>query len=419
VAKQDPVQLDYGIQPNQKRKEQSFIDFTEKTTWFRAMTKALQRHSEFMRPELGDFPAMEYDYPPIYDLPRDQGGGDVEVDPGKVLCPGCFFTTNKFLGPLGNKDSQICFPYGGKICMTPTYDKMYSEWKKTGNLPEEFHGTWPTQESTAAAWAGGKFTWVQIKGTSTPIRLIPPEDRYWSGGWCIGAATVGYQWPVDTDTTIRVTFTDVYGNICTDDAVIRVMCEDDPTTVALTFDDASTPDTITKGTTITMYVLDGCLPITWTVSGAGYTLGAPVTYGRNNTLRLANYNCGAQAAASAAITATDKAGTTVSFNIKNTAAGWVNHENDSSDSNGNCWQDETYDLIVGLEKWVFSTHYAAPAGVCNDDDIPWWSAGTMGHLPPCGTATTCAELYSTFVCGGACEARPLYQYYMFYQWGCI
>jgi len=48
-------------------------------------------------------------------------------------------------------------------------------------------------------------------------------------------------------------------------------CCNDPEVDDLTFDDDNTPDTITAGYSINVYVLDGCAPFTYTVSGTGYT----------------------------------------------------------------------------------------------------------------------------------------------------
>jgi len=54
------------------------------------------------------------------------------------------------------------------------------------------------------------------------------------------------------------------------------------------FDDASTPDTIAPGGSITMYVSGGCPPYNWSVSGTGYTLDKASTTGLSNGLNCAS-----------------------------------------------------------------------------------------------------------------------------------
>ena len=365
------VQQDYGVQPNLKKKDQSFVDFMQQTTWFTAMTKALQRHSEFMRPELGSPEQMEYAYPPLYDLPHDMGGGESEIEPGKMLCSGCHLGAMVFDGSLGSQNAQICFPYSGMICMTPEWTEMYEEWKQTGITPGGVLGEWPTLEASAAAWAGGKFTWQQIKGTPTSLQLVPPNERYWTGGYCIRPA--GGTWPLDSDTTVRIMFKDVYGNKCSDTKTIYVSCCDAAGYVAMTFDDASTADTVAKNSSITVYVLNGCGPYDWTVSGAGFSLASAQTSGTSNTLTLANTNCGVHAA-QAALTITDRCGTSVTAKIK--AA------------------DGTWEVIGGFGVGAYCQN--ANCNNCGDTCGDWATSSTVYHY---GVGA-----------GGAYDARWLFEY---------
>jgi hypothetical protein len=96
-----------------------------------------------------------------------------------------------------------------------------------------------------------------------------------------------------------------------------------PPVTPFTFDDASTPDTIAPGGTITMYVLGGSGPFDWTTSSLGYTLGSAQTTARNNTLTSASGTCGVQHAPTANIKVTDFCGTEVDFKIRNTGGQWT------------------------------------------------------------------------------------------------
>jgi hypothetical protein len=91
----------------------------------------------------------------------------------------------------------------------------------------------------------------------------------------------------------------------------------------MTFDDATTPDVIGPGGTITITMLNGCGRYGWSVSGAGFTLGASMTDGPTNTLTASNNACGASQAATAYVVAVDDCGVSKSCIIKFTGGQYV------------------------------------------------------------------------------------------------
>jgi hypothetical protein len=409
---------------------------------------------------------MEYAYPPIYDIPGEDGGGDGGEIPGDPMCPGCWITATTFLGSLGYKNAQICFPYGGTICMTPAYDAMYSEWKKTGILPEEFGDEWPTLASFAAAWASGTFTWKVVTADPPTLEFVPEQERYYRGGYCL--RPVGGNWPLGNNTTVRITFKDGYGNTCRDDETIYVDCCQDPTTPTFAFDDASTPDTIAKNSTISVYVTGGCAPYAWSVSGTGFSLGSASTSGVSNTLTASNNNCGASQAAIATVVVVDNCGVSKSGIIKFTGGqyvekGDVGHTNlvgyvgsppDHCSGYGPC--NDLWDHYYNLDKeYKTATNWmrivASGAGICeytvpmncNDSCRYYGEDGAVAWKVPVGdaadwdppTETFCAfiEAYAPseagvckskvdpYPCNVACTAYwfPAANYYaVFKKWEC-
>jgi hypothetical protein len=98
---------------------------------------------------------------------------------------------------------------------------------------------------------------------------------------------------------------------------------DCPPAVPFTFDDASTPDTIAVNTSISIYVAGGSPTYSWSVTGNGYTVGAPTTSGVVNTLISGAAPCNCTTLDSfAEVTVTDGCGGSVSFSIRNTSGQW-------------------------------------------------------------------------------------------------
>lgn len=106
---------------------------------------------------------------------------------------------------------------------------------------------------------------------------------------------------------------------------LLVCCEDLPDG-EFAFDDGSTPDTIVKNSSITVYVTGGCPPFTFATSSLGYTFNGGVqSYETNNrfvTLSCVNGTCGTNFAVTCSLTITDDCNSIVSVTIRNTSGKW-------------------------------------------------------------------------------------------------
>lgn len=102
-------------------------------------------------------------------------------------------------------------------------------------------------------------------------------------------------------------------------------CEDPGYTFELDTD--STPDSMAKGTCITIYVMGGCPPYTFETSSLGYTFegsGSYVTDDPSASLCCADGTCKTNFAAVCDYTVTDACGTIVTGVVRNTSGGrWI------------------------------------------------------------------------------------------------
>lgn len=308
----------------------------QQTTWFNAMTKALQRHSEFMQPELGEgYPDMEYGFPDFPSgrnlVPTDQQGSELYPAGRCVLT--CF-------APLYcDEDVQCHFnisqgePRGIPSQMTVTDldtkkrlsgDRLSMPVHQTDSqldaIYRQSRGDYaaPPTISVEQQKRGQRADYLTRKTTGSsifPMTIAPPP-----GGWP--------HWPEEPSTRLKVCAQDQAGNVCCTKLSVFCRMEDccqRSDYVAMTFDDGSTPDTIAPGASITVYVADGCGPYNWSVSGQGYSFAAAQTSGGTNALSLVNGTCGTgagQAAVQGFVSVTDYCGTTVTAAIKSTAGGW-------------------------------------------------------------------------------------------------
>lgn len=290
------VRQDYGVQPNMKDKDESFVDFMQRTTWFTAMTKALQKHSEFMRPELGDYPNMEYAFP-------EPSKGNLDVPPEL-------------------KDSEL-FP--NSPCVITCYSPLYCDdnvkcHANIYNCPPgvDRHQCIANQTWQAALVSSSPAVALQID--VDPHRVFPIEIKP-NGVWS--------HWPDAPSDKIHVVMKDATGAICDTDLSVFCRTEDcchRSDYVAMTFDNGSTPDQVAPNSSITVYVSDGCGPFVWSVVGAGFTFTTSQTSGRTNTLNLANTACGGVGGHNyqGNITVSDECGTSVTATILATDGAWTN-----------------------------------------------------------------------------------------------
>jgi hypothetical protein len=106
-----------------------------------------------------------------------------------------------------------------------------------------------------------------------------------------------------------------------------LVCCDELPEGPFVFDDASTPDTIVKNSSINVYILGGCPPFTFATSSLGYTFDGGVTSfvtdSRSATLSCADGVCGTNFAVTCSLTVTDNCGNSVNVLIRNTAGSWL------------------------------------------------------------------------------------------------
>jgi hypothetical protein len=88
--------------------------------------------------------------------------------------------------------------------------------------------------------------------------------------------------------------------------------------VPLSWDWASSAETVGSPGSAAVYVLNGQPPFKWSVSGTGFTMASSRTTGRSNTLIADSASCG-----TAQITVKDACGTTVQGEVRSTNGTWV------------------------------------------------------------------------------------------------
>jgi hypothetical protein len=329
---------DYGVAPykdaqeefrnNPSESEKSYIDEMKTPTWFHMMALQLQKHSELIKPYMGqDYPESEHYYPdPLYtpEWPGDQPQGSFE---GMYSCPGCMFTASveypferREDGSFDCANGQICFPFSSVFCMTPEDTDLY------GVNPDALSS--PTGH--AHAYAAASWWWTVTGSEAVSLSVVPKADKLRSSAWKCIAPLAG--WPIGTF-YVTIHAEDMYGNRCKTN--LRYECEEIPccnqeSYVAPTIDAESTPDTIAPGGSIEVDILDGCPPFTWSVSGEGYSFEHAETEGRTNTLSLEDEDCGDGAGAYAILTITDDCGNVATggteVSPRNTEGEWVAYD---------------------------------------------------------------------------------------------
>ncbi len=174
-----------------------------------------------------------------------------------------------------------------------------------------------------------------------------------------------------------------------------------------TFNDASTPDTITPGGAISIYVAGGCGPYSWSVVGTGYTLDSATTENGTvvNGLNSASGTCGINYGPFATVTVTDNCGDSVDFVIRNTGGHWSAVVVMSARCFGSCnactggQECGSAPILTDYEdefKWVTTGHE------CSHDSAAWCSGGSIVALedrPP-----SCRPVPCTFGDSSVCSS---------------
>ncbi len=212
----------------------------------------------------------------------------------------------------------------------------------------------------------------------------------------------------------KITITDACGQILTGYIFVTgssIACCS--VTTDMTFDDASTPDTINPGSSISLYVKDGVGPYEWETSNNGYSL-ASQTVGPSNNLTSESGICGIDYDAIAEITVTDLCGDVVNFEIINTGGGWVqmgspHHSSTTCGSTSLCNPTCFRCYTVGSERWCASPvtrgTRVGDACACVRDGSNWtaWGPGSS-PFPPIAPRTMWGILHDgdPLGCGGNC-----------------
>lgn len=413
---------DYGIQPNARREDESTVKFLERATWFQAMTKALQKHSEFMEPWRGEgMPDMEYSYPPPGGLRLDRPVADLtsnDLNPSGACSLACY-------APLYCTDPVQCHftraqaPPGATIQESLIPKQAMAKEKSGGgkwetvdavrisvktNLTSQAHDD--IIRNTNAGYRPSNLT-RQAKNQGDaiyPLKIAAP-----TGGWP--------EWPNHPMNVLSVTAQDMAGNVCT--TKLNVFCRANTCCyaedyVVMTFDNPSTPDQIAPGGNITLYVLNGCPEYIWSVSGSGYSLAAATTSVPSNTLSLTNNACGTGLNLSGpvgTVTVTDKCGTSVTFKILSTAGGWADSYIQGvliGNSASPCWSfgttTEIYTYLDAANRWKTLTGNGDGWWCCENFDASSYQVGVGQETHPNSVAVESALHGGSCTASGDCPA---------------
>jgi hypothetical protein len=331
--------------------------------------------------------------------------------------------------PVGPRRENLRLPFDGRVSKPPE-DFLGCpccfevQWNGCTE-PQHNGGLW-LEGINDPPWDAGTHGWV-ISGDYKNFRRYPPTP----GGAYPAAADAAY---FDFDPEKRggdgfsfVTLCYRISGLCEECREYWATCCDE--TTALAFDDASTPDTIARSNSITLYTTGSGVPLTWTVSGTGFSLSRATTDGNTNTLSADGTACG-----SATITVTDCGETQISFTIRCTTGQWVQQtiggyntcgsETDGScgaECSQDCWTGEAdpYTYTDGEAQWRIDNTGACQ---CCDGTTCWQATGSGGSCnctlptPPCGLPVACND-------GGCNCTDPGYSFtnalgFTYWLWEC-
>ena len=159
--------------------------------------------------------------------------------------------------------------------------------------------------------------------------------------------------------------------------------------------DPSNPDEIARNSSISLNVVGGCSPFTWSVSGVGFTLDNAIITGLTNILNADGTACG-----SAAITVTGSNGTVVTGYVRCTI-GTLNFIESCGSSTGSC--------SVWVGKYLF---YATPQFECDlPENCPYtYCAGLVG--------APCSQIVPELDDINWCNTGNDFGFFCFYPNGC-
>ncbi len=297
----------YSARKPYLRLKQSIVELYKER--IRYLKEIVTTESQFEKPYLdSEYPTMHLDIPvpdwptpipptpkpPRPPVPKGRFGDPVDggVPPEDPACTGCYLVGHR-------TNSQEC-----------------DSW------PVDIH---PSQYCTKDHFVGSDCSLKVIALAGSIVREEPGLF-----GWAISRHI--FVDPSIEHHTIYAQMKDGAGFTC--DVIVEQPCVgcncDSPPEGTFTFDDASTPDTIVKNSSITVYVTGGCPPFTFATSSNGYTFDGGVTSfetdSRFATLTCADGTCGVNFDAKCNLTVTDDCNNIVSTTIRNTAGSWQNFE---------------------------------------------------------------------------------------------
>jgi len=307
-----------------KKTRLSYVERSQKPTWFQALQAKLQKMSELVKPYLSDwdYPTAEHFFPtgPEFFEPRPAEYYDVTSLGGAPCIVTCF-------APLYCDDDVECHPNVFR----------YPQGIGYFNAVEMLE--WGVQYCPSGGPCAPHDDWEVDKFAVRPLKIHPPD-----GGWSV--------WPDNAMDIIKVTLKDLEESEC--DTTLKIFCRDatkccDEAGYSFAFDDDNTADTIAPGGSITVHVTGGCGPYTFATSSTGYSFTAGTTGNPQDTLTSASGTCGTDYDAYCTFTVTDDCGTVVTGKIRSTGGQW------SSQTNG-----------------CHATMQGVPDPSCPNQGAPWY-----------------------------------------------
>jgi hypothetical protein len=327
-----------GIKPYLEKGKTAFPNMMRRVTQAARDWGQKEKHSEMIKPYLMD---PDLPYPAVDEFPNapfrvesphingddwtniENWGDSAQRFKCIIHCDGCIQGKPKCCGEpivchFGARtlvpDHEVCkgvsvrmgFPDEDNEEATTILQKAVTcRWDPEGGLFGEFYLE-PSQ-AYARSWAG-VFNDLSDVGVDTDNGI--KVDVYYKDKGFTGKADFWHP--------IAKKMITIEGAVSICDDTAWQNCDRCPVDPVMTFDDASTPDTIDPNSSISVYVTGGLGDYTWSVAGTGYTLNNVTTSGVSNTLNCPAGSCGVEFGASASITVTDACGTAVNFKIRNT-----------------------------------------------------------------------------------------------------
>lgn len=404
-TKPDAESVGSYIQMYLSNDNKHFVDAGRELTYKEVLSWGGRKHSEDMMPFMdpdSDYPEMDYKWPTPLFIDDTGLRSDREMLEQAAYYFYCQIVCEDLITDCDNKDPIRCY---------------YGAVTGGGSL-----GRWSVTEGP---------TGVTFSESDDYI-WVTPTEKWKDYGYTF---TLGLQYLDTGGSADAWHYNPLMGkwiyilanaSICTDSTSFRCCSA----ITSLEFDDDSTPDTMNKDSTISVYVTDnGAGPFTWTTSSYGYSLGATKTSGPSNTLTCVDGDCGTQGegadyAPYATVTVLDSCDNTVSFVIRNVdGADWdLEHSGTNSatsfgacgEGDENCPPASDLEYIVGYERWVIDFR----DDCYRSQNSNGWD-GIGDHYPPCGGSRNCGKVPGS--CGlyqGSTLCYCFPNHIDYYLWAC-